>query len=1029
MLERIITWCLAHRLATILGTLAIAVAGFLAMQRLDIDAFPDTTTVQVQINTVAPALAPETVEQRITAPIEQAISGLPGLEELRSVSKFALSQVVAVFDDDTDIWLARQVLTERLAQVELPEGCGRPALGPVASGLGEVFHYVVRGKTQDLTELRTLQEWVLEPVLKKVPGVAEVNSWGGYEKQYQIRLDLQKLRKHRVTYSEVTAAVRANNLAVGGGTLSANGGVTLVQGEGRVATVAAIEAIVVKAHDGVPLRLRDLGEVTVGHQIRRGACTADGKGEVVLGLGFMLLGENSHEVTARLERALAEVRQQLPPGVEAVPVYERTELVDQVLTTVKRNLFEGGLLVIAVLFVLLGSLRAGMIVAAAIPLSLLCAFLGMDRFKVAGTLMSLGALDFGLVVDSSVILVENVMRRLRLEGNTRPRLEIVREATLEVRRPTLYGELIIALVYLPILTLEGIEGKMFRPMAATVLMALLGSMVFSLTLMPVLASLLLPKKPEAHEPWLVLLLRGIYAPLLRLALRQKAAVLLLAGSALFGAALLARGLGAEFVPRLAEGALALNVVRLPGTDLDEGVRHNTAIEQALLARFPAEIRHVWSRVGSAEVATDPMGVELTDLFLTLYPRAQWRVARTQAELTELVRKELREFLGAEFIYSQPIEMRVNEMIAGVRGDVAVKIFGDDLALLASKAQEVEAILHGIEGVADLSTEVLTGQPVLEVRVDPEQSARHGVPAADVLDLVEAVGNKPLGEIYAGVMRFPLVARLSERDRKDEAAIASIPVVAADGDVLPLEHMATIERREGPATISREWGQRRIVTQCNVVGRDLGSFVAEAQRKVAEGVTLPLGRWRIEWGGQFEHLERARLRLLVVVPTALLLILVLLQTSLRSWRLAGLVFSGVPLAIVGGVLALWLGRMPFSIAAAVGFIALSGVAVLNGLVVVTFIRQLRARGAGLEEAVIEGSLARLRPVVMTALVAALGFVPMVLAQGMGAEVQRPLAAVVIGGILSSTGLTLFVLPVLYAWFEPKSGPGSAAGASV
>ncbi|MCK6478623.1 MAG: efflux RND transporter permease subunit [Planctomycetaceae bacterium] len=1018
MLDRVITWSLRHRFLVVAGAAAFAVAGAAAFVHLEIDAFPDTTPVQVQINTVAPELAPEEVEQQITFPVEQAIGGLPRLEQVRSISKFGLSQVVVVFEDGTDVYFARQLIAERLSTVELPEGLPRPEMGPVATGLGEVFHYVVTGTGKDLTELRTIQDWVVKPGLRTVPGTAEINSWGGFEKQYQVRLDPAKLLKYGLTLEEVVTAVRANNLNVGGGSLSVAGTMQLVQGQGRTTDAAQIGRIVLASRDGVPVRVSDVAEIVVGHEIRRGAVTADGKGEAVLGLGFMLMGENSHEVTTRLKARLEEVKKALPPGTRAETVYDRTELVDHVIDTVRKNLFEGGLLVVAVLFAFLGNLRAGLIVAAAIPFSMLFAASGMLRAGIAGSLLSLGAIDFGLIVDSSVIMVENVVRRLA-HGGAGDRATTIRDAALEVRRPTMFGELIIMIVYLPILTLEGVEGKMFRPMALTVVFALAGSLVLSLTLMPVLASLLLPKRIEEREPLLVRLASAVYAPFLRFALDNKATVLGGTLAVLLAAGIVARGLGSEFVPRLAEGAIVVNVVRLAGTDLEESVRYNTLMERALLATFPDEIEHVWSRIGTAEVATDPMGVELTDVFVSLKPRATWKRANTQAELVTLVQRELRDMPGQRIALTQPIEMRINEMISGVRSDVAVKLFGDDFEVLAAKGREIEGVLRTVSGCVDASTEQITGQPVLRVKVDQDQAARYGISAEEILRLVEALGGVPAGEVIEGQLRFPLTVRLPESWRTGPEAVASLLVATTEGERIPLSRLAKVEVSEGPSTITREWGRRRITIQCNVRGRDVGGFVAEAQRKIAERVKLPPGRYHLEWGGQFENLERARLRLAIIVPVALALVFGLLYLSLDSVRLALLVYTGVPLAVTGGVAALWAREMPFSISAAVGFIALSGVAVLNGLVMITFIRQMRLHGAGLREAVEQGSLVRLRPVLMTALVASLGFVPMALATGMGAEVQKPLATVVIGGIASSTLLTLFVLPVLYGWFEPRT----------
>ncbi|MGE4157991.1 MAG: efflux RND transporter permease subunit, partial [Planctomycetota bacterium] len=832
------------------------------------------------------------------------------------------------------------------------------------------------------------------------------------------RIDPTRLVKHDLSFNEVVEAITSNNLNVGGGNIQVSGGMLLVHGLGRVMSAGEIEQVVVAAKDGVPILVGDVATVAIGHETRRGAVTANGQGEVVLGLGFMLMGENSHEVTWRLKDRLEEIKSTLPSGVSVKTVYDRTELVDHVIATVRKNLLEGGLLVIAILFMFLGNLRAGLIVALAIPMSMVFAFSGMLRYGIAGSLLSLGALDFGLVVDSSVIMIENVLRRLAHGGMDKSREDVVRDAAIEVRKPTMFGELIIMIVYLPILTLEGVEGKLFRPMALTVIFALLGSLILSLTLMPVLASIALPRLVRERDPLLVRIARRVYAPVLRCALNHRPLVIGLSLCTLLSTVILARGLGSEFVPKLSEGAMVVNVIRLAGTDLDESVRYNTQMEKAVLAAFPDEVENIWTRIGTAEVATDPMGVELMDIFITLKPRDMWKRARTQGDLVTLVQRELRDMPGQRLALTQPIEMRINEMISGVRSDVAVKIFGDDFGLLVTTAHEIEALLRSIPGCVDPTTEQITGQPVLQVRVRQDQLARYGVSAKAVLDLVESLSGKPLGEVIEGQLRFPLVIRLPETLRSSPEAVGNILVVTPSGERIPLSRLATVEIVEGPSTITREWGRRRITVQCNVRGRDIGGFVAEAQRKLAEQVQLPEGRYYVEWGGQFENLERARHRLMIVVPAALGLILGLLFMSLGSLRLAFLVFTGVPLAASGGVASLWVRGMPFSISAAVGFIALSGVAVLNGLVMVTFIQQLRRGGAALRDAIMEGSLVRLRPVLMTALVAALGFVPMAMATGMGAEVQRPLATVVIGGILSSTLLTLVVLPLLYGWFEPK-----------
>ena len=754
-----------------------------------------------------------------------------------------------------------------------------------------------------------------------------------------------------------------------------------------------------------------------GGDYRRRSLTANGQGEGGLCLVFMLMGENSHEVTWALKNKLDEIKETAPAGVAIQTVYDRTELVDHVIDTVQKNLFEGGLLVVAVLFIFLGNLRAGLIVALAIPLSMLFAFSGMLRFGIAASLLSLGAIDFGLVVDSSVVMIENCVRHLAHGRDGRDRLEIIRDAAVEVRKPTMFGELIIMIVYLPILTLEGIEGKLFRPMALTVIMALAGSMILSLTFMPVLASLFLPRQLEEREPVLIRFLKWLYAPVLRFTMHHKVAVIGFAVGVLavaFG--MIAPNLGTEFVPRLSEGAIVINVVRLAGTDLEETIRYNTRMEKVLLEQFPHEVVHVWSRVGMAEVATDPMGTELTDLFVTLRPRSEWKRASTQEELTVLIQQELRDLPGPRLAMTQPIEMRMNEMISGVRADVAAILYGDDLDLMVAKAAEIEAVLKSIDGAADVRVEQVTGQPVLQIHIKQDEIARYGIPAKTVLDLVESLGSKHVGEVYEGQLRFPLIIRLPDKARADPEAIGSILVATPSGERIPLSRLASVEIVEGPNTIKREWYQRRITIESNVRGRDMGSFVAEAQRKVDEQVTLPAGRYRVKWGGQFENLQRAQARLMVVVPIAMLMIFVLLYMTYRNMIDSIRVFTGVPFAWIGGIVALWIREMPFSISAAVGFIALSGVAVLDDMLLVSTIRRLRRYGRTLDVAVEEAAMTRLRPILMTTLVASLGFVPMAFSTGMGAEVQRPLATVVIGGVCSATIMSLLVLRVLYVVFN-------------
>jgi heavy metal efflux system protein len=1019
MLTKLIDWCLAHRLFVILASLALMVLGSLSFRQLDIDAFPDTTPIQVTINTAAPSLSPVEIERQATFPIEQAISGLPKLNEVRSVSRFGFSQVTAVFDDGTDIWLARQVVSERMQEVELPVGIERPKLGPVATGLGEVFHYLVRGELP-LSELRAIHDWTIRPQLRSVPGVAEVNAWGGDERQFHVVVDPAQLHARAVTLNDVITSLETNNANVGGGLLDQAGESSLIHGIGLVTKPSDIESIVIRAEGGVPIRVKDVGRVVEGREIRRGASTADGKGEVVIGLGFMLMGENSHVVTRALDTRLRDIQKTLPQGVKVEPIYARTTLVDHVLGTVQRNLVEGALLVVAVLFLFLGNLRAGLIVAAAIPLSMLFAFNWMLQAGIAGSLMSLGAIDFGLIVDSSVITIENSVRRLSEDKSGRTRTEIVRDAAVEVRKPTLFGELIIMIVYVPILALEGIEGKLFRPMALTVIFALLGSMVLSMTLMPVLASLLLPRHMPHGDGWLVRGLKRAYRPLLHGALRFRLLVLAGAVLVLGNAIFLATQLGTEFVPKLKEGSIVINTVRLAGVSLDESVRYGTHIERALLKAFPDEIARVWTRTGSPEVATDPMGLEVSDVFVMLKPRESWKKASTQDELVQVMQQELSTLPGMRMAFSQPIEMRMNEMAAGIRSDLGVKLFGDDFAVLKEKAREIEAALKRLPGSADISVEQLTGQPVLAIQIDRDAIARHGIATKEVLDVIQSLGTREVGELQEGERRFPIAVRLDDRYRSDPTAVAQIPVTAANGERIALGQLAKVTVTEGPTAVNREWGKRRIVVQANVRGRDVGGFVSEAQALIGQSVTLPPGYF-VRYGGQFEHFERAYWRLLVVVPVALALILGLLYLTYGRLVDALRVFTGVPFAAVGGVLALWLRDLPFSVSACVGFIALSGVAVLGDMVLVSTIRTFLAEGLPPREAVERAAEQRLRPVLMTSLVAAIGFVPMAFNTGLGAEVQRPLATVVIGGVISATLLTLIVLPCLYLLVSRRPQP--------
>lgn len=1030
MLSQVIDWSLRHRLLVIVGALGVVVAGVLSLSRLPIDAFPDTTPVMVQVNTVAPALSPVEIEELVTAPIERALTGIPRLRELRSVSKFGFGQVNIVLDEGMSVYLARQMVAERLASVELPDGVSRPEMGPISTGLGEILHYAVHSDSRGLDELTTIHDYEIRPQLQSVPGVAEVNTWGGLRQQYHVTIEPNRLIAFDLTMDDVTQALRENNLTVGGGSISQGGELQLVRGLALTTSEQQIGDIVITARHGSPIRVRDVGSVSIGHEIRRGAVTANGNGEVVLGLAFLLMGENPHEVTQRLEAKLDEVRRTLPPDVKIDVLLERSELVEHVIATVRKNLFEGALLVIAVLFIFLGNLRAGLIVAAAIPLAMLVSFSAMLQVGIAASLLSLGAIDFGLVVDSSVILVENSVRRLALAPHANPR-EVIRDATLEVRRPTMYGEFIIMSVYLPILLLEGVEGKLFRPMALTVIFALAGSLIFSITLTPVLASFVLrgrPGKEHERENLLVRFLQLLYRPALRFALRFRRTTIALCGLALLFGAFAATRLGAEFVPRLSEGAIAINAVRLSGIALEESVRLNTQMERLLREEFPEEVRDVWSRAGSAQIATDPMGLEVTDMFITLHPREQWKRAKTQAELVELIDSRLSTLPGQNLVYSQPIEMRVNEMLAGVRTDVGVKIFGDDLDQLRQAAAATREILESIPGAADVSVEQITGLPMLDIQVDQDAIARLGVPARHVLEVVEAVGGISVGQVRQGARRFDLMVRLPEEYRSDPEQIGRVLVTTADGERIPLARLAALNQVEGPATINRESQKRRVIVQANVRGRDLGSFVAEAQRRVDAELTLPPGCFT-QFGGQYEHLLRASQRLAFIIPLTLALIILLLYMSTNSMRDALIVFTGAPFAAVGGVAALALLGLPFTISAGIGFIAVSGVSVLNGLVLVATIQQRMEAGAAINDAIEQTRMLRLRPILMTALVAALGFVPMALNTGIGAEVQRPLAVVVIGGVLADNLLTLVAIPALYSLFGKRTAASRDAGAQL
>ncbi|MCP5007900.1 MAG: efflux RND transporter permease subunit [Planctomycetes bacterium] len=1021
-MNKIIEFSLKNRMFVLILFAVFIGISTRAVIHTPIDAFPDTTPVQVQINTVASNLNPPEIEQQITLPIELSISGFSGLINVRSISKFGLSQVVATFDDNTNIYDARQFIIERLISVDLPDGIERPQLGPISTGLGEVFHYMLRSSNPDRTldELRTIHDWIIKPELRKVPGVAEVNSWGGFERQYQVIVSPESLVKYNLTLNKVFETLVQNNHNVGGGRVVSAGQSLLVHGLGRVSTIEQIEKIVLKAHKGAPVYIKDIAEVAIGHEIRRGAVTAGGQGEVVLGLGFALMGENSKKVTQGLKRSLDIVRKSLPEDVKVEIVYDRTDLIYKVINTVKHNLVYGAILVVIVLFLILGNFRAGLLVAIAIPISMLFAIFGMYEFSIAASLLSMGAIDFGIIVDGSVVMTEINMRKLNEKQRHlgRPltnmeRLQGISESGKEVIRPIIFGMGIIIIVFLPILALEDIEGKMFRPMAWTFIFAMTGALSIAILLSPILSYYFLPRKIREKESFIERILKRGYTTALTmiLILRWKYVLFGTVFILLIGTTFIGTRLGSEFIPKLKEGAITINTIRLAGVSIEEAVVYNSRIEKLLLELFPDEIKHIWSRIGAAEVATDPMGIELTDIFITLNPRDVWKRTRTQVDLIKQMEEELEDLPGINMIFTQPIEMRLNEMVSGIRSDVGVKIYGDNFEELVRLSNKVQKILKGVKGVSDLAGEQITGQPNLQVIVNRDQIARCGIPASNVLNLVKVIGVHQVGDVFEGQRRFPLVVRLPEKQRTDVNALASTLIPTESGQILPLRNLAEIRETEGYSTINREWGRRLIKVQCNVRDRDIASFVQDAQTRIENELSLPEG-YVIEWGGQFEHLERSRIRFMIVVPIALLLIFLMLYFSLKNFVDVLIIYTGIPFAFIGGVFALWGRCMPFSVSAAVGFIALSGIAVLNGQILVSTIRMLRKEGLVLDEAVKGAAKQRLLPVMATAITDAVGFMPMAISTSVGAEVQRPLATVVIGGVTTCTLLTLFVLPALY-----------------
>ena len=1022
MLEKLLHFSLTQRFLVILGAVLLTGIGTVSWQSLTLDAVPDITTNQVVVNTQTQGMGPAEVERQVTFPIETAMGGIPGVQQVRSLSQYGLSQVTVTFSDDIDTYFARQLVNERLGTVreQLPATVPAPQMGPVSTGLGEIYQYAVESDTKSAMELRTLQDWTIKPQLRTVPGVAEVNAIGGYEQQYEVKVDPQRMLSRGISIRQLIEAVEKNNANAGGGFIERQGEQTIVRSIGLVTSLDDIATIVVSAEKGTPLYVRDVAEVKIGSPLRTGFATKDGK-EAVVAIVMMLKNSNGRTVSTAADERMKKIQELLPKDVKITPVYNRSELVGETVQTVEHSLMEGGILVVCVLMLLLGNVRGAFIVALAIPLSMLFAITNMNRFGISGNLMSLGAIDFGLIVDGSVVMVEHTIRRLAQQrkhiGRTLTREEVrqnVWASAKEVAKPVAFAVSIITVVYLPILSLEGTEGKMFKPMAFTVVFALIGALLLTLTLVPALCSLLLSGDTREGRSLPMEFMSRIYRPVLNFALKQRAMIVGGALLLLVAAVLLFGRLGSEFIPQLDEGSILIQPVRIRTAGAAESIKMVTAMEKVI--KTVPEVSTVFSRVGTSEVATDPMPMSLGDTYVMLKPRSQWRPGLTKAKLQDELSDKINAVPGQGYGFTQPIQMRFSELVAGVKADVGIKVFGDDMDVLRQKADKVADAIRKIPGAQDVSVEQVEDIPVLEIQIDRQAIARVGVNVSDIQDWVTTtLGGHPVGQIVEGDKRFDLTVRLPENVRADVQQLADLPITTPNGGSVPLSSLAVMKTVPAPAQISREHGKRRVVVQCNVRGTDLGRFVQAAETAIKRDVPLPEGYY-LEWGGQFENLQRAKARLTFVVPITLISIFILLFSTFGSLKQAALIFTGVPLAVTGGIIALWMRGLPFSISAGVGFIALSGVAVLNGVVMVSAINHLREHGKDVFPAVRDGAMERLRPVLMTALVAALGFIPMALNTGIGAEVQRPLATVVIGGILSSTLLTLVVLPTLYNWFE-------------